>query len=444
VKAQNTLETPTNDRKKLPIYNGASSQTIREICLKEGVDDAGFVEINRKSLGSVNDEVLSLYSKTKTIISICKNTNRENVQSQSRSLANEEFHKTYDDLSEVSRRIVKQLNNLGIRGVSCHPSFPMNMDKWAGKIWEISHKPIAVEAGLGTMGINRMVLHPRFGSFVLLDSILIDTEVDVYDKPIDFNPCVSCHLCVSVCPVGAIDVKKGLDFNACMTHNYRDFMGGFMDWIENIASSKNIKDFRAKSLDNETISKWQSLSFGPQYKSAHCVSVCPAGDDVFNIFKSNKKDWNQTIVKPLKEKKESVYVQKGTQAEENAKKNTNKQIVYVKNVTRPSSINGFFTGARMAFDPKLAKDVNMNVHFVFYGKENKMATIIIKDKTVSIKEGLEGTPDLKVRCDSEIWLKIIRKDISSLGMIKGIFSKKLQVQGGLRRLKQFQKCFVET
>jgi putative sterol carrier protein len=98
----------------------------------------------------------------------------------------------------------------------------------------------------------------------------------------------------------------------------------------------------------------------------------------------------------------------------------------------------------MAFDPKLAKDVNMNVHFVFYGKENKMATIIIKDKTVSVKEGLEGTPDLKVRCDSEIWLKIVRKDISSLGTIKAVFSKKLQVQGGLRRLKQFQKCFVMT
>ena len=58
-----------------------------------------------------------------------------------------------------------------------------------------------------------------------------------YDKPLDYDPCVGCQLCVVVCPVGAIDVKKGLDFNACMTHNYRDFMGGFEDWVENIVES---------------------------------------------------------------------------------------------------------------------------------------------------------------------------------------------------------------
>ena len=29
-------------------------------------------------------------------------------------------------------------------------------------------KPIAVEAGLGHMGIHRSVIHPRFGSFILV------------------------------------------------------------------------------------------------------------------------------------------------------------------------------------------------------------------------------------------------------------------------------------
>jgi len=228
------------------LQNKISSEILRKICLEEGVDDVGFVEIERPSLGSVQQEVLSIYPKTKTIISICIRTNPENVQGTSRSLANEEFHKTYDELSINARKIVRRLNEIGIRALSCHPTFPMDTDRWAGKIWEISHKPIAEQAGIGKIGINRMVLHPKFGTHILLDSILIDTELDKYGKPLDSDPCISCRLCVSACPVGAIDAKKGIDFNACMTHNYRDFMGGFEDWVENIVSSKNVKEFRKK------------------------------------------------------------------------------------------------------------------------------------------------------------------------------------------------------
>jgi hypothetical protein len=55
-------------------------------------------------------------------------------------------------------------------------------------IWVVSHKPVAVAAGLGRMGIHRNVIHPRFGNFILLGTILIDAEVSRYDHPIDYNP----------------------------------------------------------------------------------------------------------------------------------------------------------------------------------------------------------------------------------------------------------------
>ena len=76
-------------------------------------------------MGSVKEEILTSYPKNKTTISICIRTNPENVQSTSRSLANEEFHKIYDELSIHARKIVKRLNKIGIRGVSCHLTFPM-------------------------------------------------------------------------------------------------------------------------------------------------------------------------------------------------------------------------------------------------------------------------------------------------------------------------------
>jgi epoxyqueuosine reductase len=96
------------------------------------------------------------------------------------------------------------------------------------RIWVVAHKTVAVAAGLGVMGLHRNVIHPRFGSFVLLATVVVDAEVSEYGQALDYSPCIDCKLCVAACPVGAIS-KDGL---ACTTHNYREFMSGFTDWAQ--------------------------------------------------------------------------------------------------------------------------------------------------------------------------------------------------------------------
>jgi len=72
------------------------------------------------------------------------------------------------------------------------------------------------------MGLNRIVLHPKYGSFIQLSSILIDAELDEYSWPLAENPCIKLHLCAAVCPTGAITKDEPFDFFACSTHCYRD------------------------------------------------------------------------------------------------------------------------------------------------------------------------------------------------------------------------------
>jgi hypothetical protein len=120
---------------------------------------------------------------------------------------------------------------------------------------------------------------------------------------------------VAACPVGAIRPDGGFDFQACATHNYREFLGGFNEWVETIVESPSVSAYYEDFTPAETLSMWQSLAFQPNYKAAFCMAVCPAGEDVIGPYLRNRKEHLQTIVKPLQEKVEPVYVEADSQAE---------------------------------------------------------------------------------------------------------------------------------
>jgi epoxyqueuosine reductase len=323
--------TASNNGWKNKVYSAAD---IKKICLESGADDAGLVNIDRDSLDKEREGILHVYSLTRSIISIVIAHNRENIQSPARYVANEEYHQAGEKTSNLSRRILRRLNQLGIRGVVVNHGWPMAMDRYPGKIWDVSHKIMAMEAGLGHMGINRLVLHPKYDSSVQLESILVNGVMDVYDQPLEENPCIKCNLCASVCPTGAITKDRPFDFLACLTHTYRDNYIGFNNLIEAVVSSKNMEEYRGHFDDRETGFMWQSLMFGMNYRCCYCMAVCPAGEDVKPAYLENKKEYIERILKPLRDRQERVYVTAGSMAGKKATRNKNKEVMIVKGIMR--------------------------------------------------------------------------------------------------------------
>jgi epoxyqueuosine reductase QueG len=307
-----------------------SAKAIRNICLEAGADDAGLVDLDRDALGKEREAILHVYPLARGIISVVVANNRENLQSPARYVANAEYHHTGDRTSSISREILRRLNRIGIRGVVVNRGWPMAMERYPGKIFDVSHKIMAVEAGLGHIGLNRLVLHPRYGSCIQLESILINGVVDEYDHPLEASPCIHCNLCAVVCPTGAITKGRPFDFMACMTHTYRDNYSGFHDLLEACVTSRNVEELHSRFDEREAGQMWQSLMFGMSYRCSYCMAVCPAGEEAGLVYRENRREHVERILKPLRDRKERVYVAAGSVAEEKARRNSHKEVMRVK------------------------------------------------------------------------------------------------------------------
>ena len=96
----------------------------------------------------------------------------------------------------------------------------------------------ARRSGLGWMGKNTMLIHPRQGSYFFLAEIILDLPL-VYDHPIK-DYCGTCTKCIKACPTDAIsDEGYILDGSKCISYFTielkeaipEEFKGKFDNWM---------------------------------------------------------------------------------------------------------------------------------------------------------------------------------------------------------------------
>lgn len=79
----------------------------------------------------------------------------------------------------------------------------------------LAEKALAVRAGLGFIGKNHLLIHPRLGPQVLLGGLITTVPLE-NDEP-NRGDCGDCDLCLSACPTGALRRDGFLDAGICIS-----------------------------------------------------------------------------------------------------------------------------------------------------------------------------------------------------------------------------------
>jgi len=192
--------------------------------------------------------------------------------------------------------------------------------------------------------------------------------------------------------------------------------------------------------DAETVSRWQSLAYGPCYKSVYCMAVCPAGDDVIPMYLKDKKGFLNEVVRPLQQRAETIYVLPNSDAESHVlQRFPHKNVARVYNGIRPPSVAAFVSLMPRAFQRHKSAGLNATYHFTFSGDEAIEATVTIRDETIDVQRGLVGAPDVWVRADAKAWLRTLHREAS---VVKEIILRRIRVKGSMELFKRFGGCFA--
>ncbi len=214
----------------------------------------------------------------------------------------DERHKYYNDeltittLEEIALELVLWLEDLGYPALIVPPT---HFDPWRYRddpeehltpLLSLNHA--AVEAGLGTLGLNLQLLTPEFGPRVILSAVLCSAPVDC-GTPRAQGLCLgpSCGRCLRTCP-GDVVGHWDRDWAACDRYRSPHGFAQLTDFFGEVMAEKDAEKQKNMLRSESSFNLWQSILRGSGVVTGcrRCQDVCPIGEDYERFLKDALKD----------------------------------------------------------------------------------------------------------------------------------------------------------
>ena len=159
---------------------GHTTKILKRVAekIKAFLEDKGFEAYNC----DCNYDYRNVNKASKVVVSSIKNLI---------DLINKEKDKDRN-LTRLEEKTLDRLRKMILPGIR---KTPMNL------IPSLSHRCVAVSAGVGRIGWSGNLITEKYGARVLLNSIITNADLTP-DKPLENNPCTKCKICEKSCQGG--------------------------------------------------------------------------------------------------------------------------------------------------------------------------------------------------------------------------------------------------
>ncbi|MDP6510738.1 MAG: hypothetical protein QGH23_05965 [Dehalococcoidia bacterium] len=199
---------------------------ISAIAQRMGIDKVGFASKERLRDAPPSGDMGYILGSARSAVSLAvaldKTAIRAFLSKEDQQAHVNDHRQSYIRLRKAEEAIQKLLVDRGHEAVAHYPNFDYRKDlPFLTLAPFLSHRYVAVAAGIGWLGRSGNLITPEYGATVSLSSVVTSAELEP-DALAEGDICENCRLCVATCPSHFLSKTDGTVVNIAdraYTHN---------------------------------------------------------------------------------------------------------------------------------------------------------------------------------------------------------------------------------
>ena len=185
------------------------TEKLKDCARSKGADLVGIAPLERFQAAPSDQHPVRYLPESRAVISMGIRINRAGLRTILSGISIYSycvfgFKAINERLNHLAYHVARFLEDEGFEAYPVPANAPRNPRTLKA---EISHRHVAVAAGLGEMGWGLNLLTPQYGAWQKLISIFTSAPLEP-DPLFEGAICNRCLRCVQICPTGAINLKE--------------------------------------------------------------------------------------------------------------------------------------------------------------------------------------------------------------------------------------------